>query len=139
MWYSLLADLVVAIHLAYVAYILLGLVLILLGLWRKWGWVRNPWFRLTHFAAILVVVLELLFGTDCPLTVWEVRLRLSAGQPVGEATFVGRLMHYLLYAAVPGWTAPVIYVGCALAIAAAFVLGPPRRGGRNDSRQPRRK
>lgn len=133
MWYGLLADLVLAIHVAYVAYILLGLVLILVGLWRKWHWVRSPWFRLTHLAAILVVVLELIFKTNCPLTVWEVKLRLLAGQPVSEATFVGRLMHYLLFGAVPGWVAPVIYIGCALAIGAAFAIAPPHRGREKQS------
>jgi hypothetical protein len=127
MWYSLLADLVLGIHLAYVAYVLGGLVLILVGAWRRWSWVRNPLFRITHLAAILVVVLELLFETNCPLTVWEMSLRSLAGQPVSEATFVGRLMHYLLFVAVPGWMAPLIYMGCAVVIAAAFVLAPPRR------------
>ena len=53
MLYSLLTDLVVAVHIGYVAYIIVGLALILVGLGRKWGWVRNPWFRLTHLAAIL--------------------------------------------------------------------------------------
>lgn len=125
MWYSLLADLVLAVHLAYVGYVLLGLVLILVGVRRGWRWVRNPLFRVTHLAAILVVVLELIFQTNCPLTVWEVNLRALAGQPVSEATFVGRLMHYLLFVAVPGWMAPLIYVGCALVIGAAFVLAPP--------------
>jgi hypothetical protein len=127
MWYGLLADLILALHLAYVAYILLGLVLTLVGVGRGWNWVRNPWFRFTHLAAILIVVLELLFKTNCPLTVWEVELRSLAGQPVSEATFVGRLMHYLLFVAVPGWMAPAIYIGCALLIALTFVLAPPRR------------
>jgi len=127
MWYSLLADLIVALHVAYVAYIIVGLVLILVGLWRKWGWVRNPWFRLTHFAAILIVVLELIFKTSCPLTVWEVELRALAGQPVSEATFIGRLLHHLLFVAVPGWMAQAIYIGVALAITLTLVLAPPRR------------
>jgi Protein of Unknown function (DUF2784) len=135
MWYSILADLVAAVHVAYVAYVLLGLVLILAGLWRKWRWVRNPWFRLTHLAAILVVVLELIFKTNCPLTTLEVKLRLLAGQPVSEATFVGRLMNYLLFVAVPGWMAQMIYVGCAVMIGAAFLLAPPRWGrGRKASK-----
>lgn len=127
MWYSLLADLIVTIHIAFVAYILLGLVLILVGLRRKWNWVRNPWFRLTHFAAILFVVLELIFQTSCPLTVWEVELRSLAGQPVSEATFIGRLLHYLLFVAVPGWMAQAIYIAVALVITLTFVLAPPRR------------
>jgi hypothetical protein len=126
MLYSLLADLVVGVHVAYVAYILLGIVLILAGVWRRWGWVRNPWFRLTHLAAILIVILELIFATNCPLTVLEARLRLLAGQPVSEATFIGRLMHYLLFVAVPGWVAPLIYIGCGLVIGAVFAIAPPR-------------
>ena len=127
MWYSLLADILLAIHIAYVAYILLGLVLIWVGLKRRWNWVRSHWFRLTHFAAILIVVLELIFKTACPLTVWELELRSLAGRPVSEATLVARLMNYLLFIMAPGWMAQVIYIGFALAIAATFILAPPRR------------
>ncbi|HJR08929.1 MAG TPA: DUF2784 domain-containing protein [Pyrinomonadaceae bacterium] len=126
MWYSLLADLLLAIHIAYVAYILLGLVLIWVGLWRRWNWVRSPWFRLTHFAAILIVVLELIFKTSCPLTVWELELRSLAGQTVSEATFIARLMRYLLFIMIPGWMAQLIYIGFALAIVLTFILAPPR-------------
>jgi hypothetical protein len=111
----------------------LGLLLILVGWWRQWNWIRRPWFRFTHLAAILVVVLELIFGTNCPLTVWEVNLRALAGQPVSEATFIGRLLHYLLFVAVPGWMAEVIYIICALVIALTFVLAPPRRRRNNQS------
>ena len=35
---------------------------------------------------------------NCPLTVWERDLRMLAGQPVSEATFIGRLMHDESYA-----------------------------------------
>jgi Protein of Unknown function (DUF2784) len=130
MWYSLFADLVLAVHVAYVVYIVAGLALILVGLWRGWGWVRNPWFRLTHLAAIAVVALGLIFQTACPLTVWEMELRSLAGQPVSEATFVGRLLHHLLFGAVPTWASNAMYVLFSLAIAAAFVVAPPRRGRR---------
>jgi hypothetical protein len=134
--YSLIADLVVAVHIAYVAYVLGGLLVILVGLIRKWRWIRSPWFRLTHLTAILIVVLELVFKTSCPLTVFEMRLRAMAGESVSAGTFVGRLMHYLLFAAVPGWMAEVIYIGCAVAIALTFVLAPPRWRRREQSAWP---
>ena len=127
MWYSLFADLVVAIHIAYVAYIILGIALILVGLKRKWSWVRSPWFRLSHFAAILIVILELIFKTTCPLTVLELKFRSFAGQPVTEATFVERLMYYILSGWLPGSVSNSIYIVVALVIAATFVLAPPRR------------
>src|ERR1044071_2980423 len=126
MWYSLLADFIVAVHVAYVAYIVVGLGLILVGLGRGWGWVRNPWFRLTHLAAILIVVMELIFKTTCPLTVLELKLRSLAGQPVTEATFVERLMYYVLSGWLPGSVTNSVYVLVALGISAAFVMAPPR-------------
>jgi hypothetical protein len=126
MWYGLFADLVVVIHIAYVAYIILGLALIPVGANRGWGWVRNPWFRLTHLAAILIVILELVLKTTCPLTVVELRFRSLAGQPVTEATFVERLMHYVLSGWLPGAVTNSVYVVVAVLIALTFVLAPPR-------------
>ena len=75
MLYSLAADLIVVIHLAYVGYIVGGVGLILIGLWRRWRWIRNPWFRLTHLIAILIVVVELVLKRYCPLTIWEMSFR----------------------------------------------------------------
>ena len=133
MWYSLLADLLVVIHIAYVAYIVLGLALLFVGLWRKWNWVDNPWFRLTHLTAILIVVSELIFKTACPLTVWELRLRALAGQPVSELTFMGRLMHYVLLGALPAGVTNAMYIVFGLVITIAFVLAPPRWRRRKQS------
>jgi len=127
MWYSLLADLVVVLHVAYVAYIVVGLALILAGLGRGWGWARNPWLRLSHLAAILIVILEIIFKTSCPLTLLELKLRSLAGQPVTEATFVERMMYYALSGWLPGSVTTSVYVVVALVITVTFVLAPPRR------------
>jgi hypothetical protein len=127
MLYSLLADLVVAAHIGFVAYIVVGLALLLAGVWRGRAWVRNPWFRFTHLAAILVVVLELILDTQCPLSVLEVALRSHAGEHVVEATFLSRLMHKFLFGPIPIQVSNALYYLFALATAAAFVLAPPRR------------
>lgn len=127
MWYGILADLVVAVHIAYVAYIIVGFALILAGLARGWAWARNPWLRLTHLAAILIVVLELIIKATCPLTVLELKFRSLAGQPMTETTFVERLMYHVLSGWLPGSVTNSVYVVVALAITATFVLAPPRR------------
>ena len=126
MLYSLLADLVVAAHIGYVAYIIVGLALILVGLGRGWGWVRNPWFRLTHLAAILIVVLELFFKATCPLTLLEWKFRSLAGQPLTGAAFFDRLMYHVLSGWLPGSVTNSVYVVAALVISATFVFAPPR-------------
>ena len=128
MGYALLADLVVAIHVAYVAFVILGELAIVAGALLRWGWVRNPWFRLTHLAAIALVALEAVFHIACPLTVWEDGLRRQAGQQVADGTFIGRCLHNLLfYNDVPNWVFTAAYIGFALVVAATLILVPPRR------------
>jgi hypothetical protein len=122
-----LADLLVALHAAYVAFVVIGLLVIWIGWARGWQWVRNPWFRVIHLIAIVIVGVEAIFEIECPITVWERQLREAAGQPVSDATFIGRLFHNLLfYENVPSWVFTVLHIGCALLVIATFVLAPPR-------------
>jgi hypothetical protein len=125
--HGFLADLIVVVHAAYVAFVVVGLVLVLIGAWRGWSWVRNPWFRIGHFLCILVVAGEQLAGMACPLTVWEYRLRVAAGQPVTGETFVSRLLHGLIFfPTVPEWVFTVAYVTFAAVVAATLWWVPVR-------------
>jgi Protein of Unknown function (DUF2784) len=126
MGYRLLADLVVAVHTAYVAFVVVGLVLILVGVARGWRWVRNGWFRLAHLIAIVIVAGEALLNVPCPLTVWEHRLREFGGQTAGNGTFIGDLLHNLIFYEAPPWAFTTAYVAFALVVALTFVLAPPR-------------
>jgi hypothetical protein len=127
MLYRVLADVVVAVHAAYVAFVVVGLLLILLGILFRWSWVRNPWFRLAHFAAILIVAGEAVCDFECPLTVWERHLRTLGGDPARGGTFVGNLLHDLIFIDAPQWAFTVAYVAFALFVAATFLIAPPRR------------
>ena len=73
-----LADAVLALHVGVVAFVVLGLVLILVGGVRHWRWVRGWTFRLAHLAAIAIVVAESWLGIECPLTTLERVLRATA-------------------------------------------------------------
>jgi hypothetical protein len=129
MGYRLLADLIVVVHSTYVAFVVVGQVLILAGLIRGWRWVRNWWFRVAHLVAIAVVALEAVFDVACPLTVWEQRLRELAGDQASRGTFIGDLLHNLIFVDAPPWAFKVGYVAFALVVVATFVLAPPRRRG----------
>lgn len=124
--YSFLADLLVTIHVGYVAFVVVGQLAILVGLIWHWAWVRNFWFRLTHMLAIGIVAAEALCQIRCPITVWEDQLRLLAGQACGEGSFMGRLMHQLLYYNLPDWYFDVLHVAFGVLVLATFVLAPPR-------------
>lgn len=124
--YRLLADLLVVIHCGYASFIVVGLVLILLGAWRKWAWVRNFWFRLLHLLMIAVVVEESLLGVVCPLTDWERTLRKKAGETVAEGTFIGRIVHHFLFVDFSPATMTVFYCLFGLLIVATLFLVPPK-------------
>ena len=123
---ALQADLVVVLHFAYVQFVVLGQLLIVIGWLRRWNWVRNFWFRLAHFIAIGLVALEALMEIECPLTTWEKSLRLQAGQPVNQASFIGRMMHNVLFVDCPESAFTWLHVGFALLVAATLFLVPPR-------------
>src|SRR5437764_14821538 len=80
--YAILADAIVAAHVAYVSFVILGQLAILIGWPLGWKWIRNPWFRMIHLLMILIVVVESLpfVKYECPLTTWEYELRVEAGQ-----------------------------------------------------------
>ena len=127
-WQILLADFIVAVHAGYIVFVLLGQVFIWIGLMLGWAWVRNPWFRIIHVLAIVVVALEAVVGMPCPLTVWEDELRIAAGVPVQESTFVGRIAHALIRVDIPfdHWLLQSSYYIVAALILITFVLAPPR-------------
>jgi hypothetical protein len=127
-----LADLVVAVHVGYVAFVLIGEILILIGIWRHWSWVHNRWFRIAHLLAILIVAGEAILNITCPLTVWEAQLRaragqtMTAGQSVTQGTFLGKLMHELIFFDVPDWVFNTSYVIFAVLVALTFWYAPPK-------------
>lgn len=126
-WYGYLADVIVAVHVVYMAFVVFGELVIVIGAFLKWQWIRNPWFRFVHLFTIAIVALEAIFGLACPLTTWEYDLRLAAGEQVSGETFVGRLMHNLLFHPLPPWVYTVCYTVFALLVAATLIWVPPRR------------
>jgi hypothetical protein len=124
--YGLLADVVVALHLAYVGFVVFGQLAIFLGVLLRWQWIRNPWFRWVHLAMITIVAVEAILDITCPLTTWEYNLRVLARQQVAEGSFMGRLLHDLMFFSAPQWVFTASYIGFALLVLATFWLAPPR-------------
>lgn len=123
---AILADLVVALHIAYVAFVVLGLAAILIGAAAGWRWVRNLWFRAAHLAAIALVLFESLAGVACPLTTIENSLRIRAGQSAYAANFLGYWLDRLIFYHAPEWVFIALYAIFTLAVALTFWLVPPR-------------
>lgn len=131
-WYRLLADTILVIHFAFVVFVVLGFVLILVGLLARWSWVHNRKFRITHLAAIGIVVLQAWLGQLCPLTIWENDLRRMAGQAGYEESFVEHWLHQILFYQAPSWVFTTIYTCFGALVVLVWFLG--RRVGRKDQR-----
>ena len=132
--YSLLADLIVVLHFAYVVFVVGAMAAILAGIIFRWQWVRGFWFCAIHLLMIAAVVVQPLCGIGCPLTDWEDRLREAAGTPVEGGSFIGRWVHDLLFIDVPVPTLQIYYAIFGLAVLVAFVLAPPRWPWKSRSR-----
>ncbi len=125
--YQTLADIVLALHAAFVVFVVAGLVAIIAGNLAGWRQVNNLWFRLAHLLAIAVVAAQAWLGRLCPLTHLELWLRARAGQTVYDTTFVQYWLERLLYYQAPLWVFAIIYTLFGLLVVAAWWRYPPRR------------
>lgn len=105
----LAADAVLALHVLFVVFVVLGQVLVLLGGALGWRFVRNFRFRVLHLLAIGVVVAQAWLGVLCPLTILEMELRDRAGGEVYHGSFIAHWMDRLLYFDAPLWVFTVVY------------------------------
>lgn len=128
-FYRLAADAILIAHVLFVAFVVLGLSSIYLGLWLSWSWVRNYWFRLAHLGAIVIVVLQSWASVICPLTIWEMQLREAAGGETYEGSFVQHWLEAILYYQAPQWVFVVGYTLVGVLIVASWFIVPPRRHG----------
>lgn len=126
-WYLLAADALLFSHVMFVAFVVFGLALILLGKVMGWLWVRNLWFRIAHLVAIAVVVLQSWAGVICPLTIWEMALRERAGSATYAGSFISHWLEVLLYYQAPAWVFAVCYTAFGASVVASWFWVPPRR------------
>lgn len=132
--YLLAADLLLFGHVLFVAFVVLGLALVLIGKLWGWAWVRNPWFRFAHLAAIGIVVLQSWVGLICPLTTWEMALRERAGDVVYAGSFISHWLESLLYFQAPAWVFAACYTGFGIVVIASWLWVRPRRFTRGTNR-----
>jgi Protein of Unknown function (DUF2784) len=134
----LLADVIIVVHLLYMAIVVFGQLAIMIGHHLGWQWVRNPWFRSVHLAMILYVAYEAVEGIECPLTKWERDYRIEGGQippddvrgaewEVANPSFVARVARAIMMCD-SRWQ-PILdasYYFFAGLVVATWILVPPR-------------
>jgi len=124
--WQVVADAVLVVHCAIVLFIVGGLVLIIIGNRRGWGWVNRFGFRVLHVVAILVVVAEAWCGVTCPLTVLENALRERAGASRYDSGLIAHWVGRCLFYDAPAWIFVLAYSAFAVLVLAVWWRHPPR-------------
>ena len=119
-WYLIAADSVLLLHVAFVTFVILGLLFILAGKVFGWSWIRNRRFRIAHLVAIGVVVLQSWFGAICPLTTIEMTLRDRAGDATYSGTFIAHWLEAVLYYEAPAWVFALCYTVFGAVVTASW-------------------
>ncbi len=125
----LAADAILLLHVLFVGFVIVGLVLIIFGGLRGWYWVRNLWFRMSHLIAIGIVVVQSWFGVICPLTIWEMALRPQAEGTIYSGTFISYWLGRILYYQLPPWVFVVSYTVFGVLVVACWLWVRPRPFG----------
>ena len=119
----LFADVVLLLHLAIVLFNTLGLVLVWVGAWLRWRWVRSFALRVTQLLLMAYIALQSVLGQICPLTLLEDALRGTAD----ERGFIARWAGVLLYWNAPPWVFALLYLGWFALMAGTWILVRPAR------------
>ena len=122
-----LADAVFWLHVMVVLFNVFGLVVVPIGAWRGWEFVRVFWFRALHLTMLAVVAIQAVYGRACFLTVWQSDLLQQAGQAESNAPLIQRWVTRLILWPAPLWVFVVLYLAILAYALALWWLIPPRR------------
>jgi hypothetical protein len=134
------AELILAAHVAVIAFNLFGLVVVPVGAVCGWRFVRMVWWRIGHVVLLAAVAAQAILGRACILTLWQAALAGKAGRP---APLIASLINRLIYWPVPIGVFAILYVAVfGYALALLWLVPPaglwPRRRGRPGVDQPPR-
>lgn len=125
--YRLIADAVLLVHFAVVAFVVGGLLFVLVGNMRHWRRANSLLFRVAHLVAVGVVLVQTWLGELCPLTVLESWLREQGGEATYTASFIEHWVQRVLYYEAPPWVFTLVYSAFGMLVAAAWWYFPPTK------------
>jgi hypothetical protein len=97
------------VHLVVVLFNVIGLIVIPLGAWRRWRFVRRFGWRALHLGVLGVVAIQALFARACFLTLWQSALLERAGEAASPEPLIARWVDRLLFRPLPLWVFALLY------------------------------
>lgn len=125
--YQNLADLVLLLHALFVVFVIAALILTIIGGYRRWLWIRNWWFRVTHIIGIAIVVALSWVDVLCPLTSLEMWLRGRSGGMQYDGSFIQYWLERFLYYNASEWVFVAVYTVFGLLVIITWIRFPPQK------------
>ena len=123
---DLIANVVAVLHIGYFLFVAGGSASIVVGAVKRWEWIRNPWFRLSHITAVYIVLIEGLFKIQCPLNTIEWTLRSTSSSVAESSPKVGRFLDYLLFHTIPVRALDTLYWSLGVILVVLLFVVQPR-------------
>jgi hypothetical protein len=120
---TLLADLVLLTHFAIAAFLAAGMLLIPIGAYWRWSWVRAQRLRQIHAGLIVLITIEAIFHITCPLTILEALLRRNHA----PESFWGDQISKILYWDLPLEFFAILYGCCVVWVLYLWKSIPPMK------------
>lgn len=127
MLYRILADIIVAIHFAWIVFMVIGFIWTVAGFWQK-SFFDSWLFRTLHVFGIIYVSTLAIMGRYCPLTIWENSLRAKyAPGLVYPGSFVIHYAEKLVYPEINPLLIRIPTTFIAVFTVVMFIIRPPKK------------
>ena len=124
MWKNLV-YIILTLHAICSIFVMMTPLLVPLGVWQSWAWVRDPWLRSIHLGLVLFIATEVILGKPCPLMVWENNCRRRMGMPLYTTGFFDYWTERLLKIPFKDWMFESIFFVVGASTLIEFLLIPP--------------
>ena len=123
--FSWLGETILWLHVCIILFNVAGLIVIPVGAWRGWPFVRMFWWRVLHLAILGVVALQAVVEKVCFLTVWQSDLLQRAGETPSSAPLIERWMIRATFWPLPLWFFVMLYIVIFIYTLLLWRLVPP--------------
>jgi hypothetical protein len=122
---SRLAAVVLALHVGVVLFNVFGLIVIPLGAWRRWAFVRIFWWRALHLGILALVAFQAVLQRACLLTIWQSDLLRRAGEAASDTPLIQRWVMRIIFWPLPIWFFALLYIAICVYTLLLWRYVPP--------------
>ncbi len=123
--YRIIADMLIVIHFIWIVFMIWVFLKTIISVIKKnYKFLNNVIIRTLHLLGIFLVAIFIIIDKPCPITIWENKFRMLAGETVYKGSFIVHYIEKLVYPDVPPYIVeiPSILIGLITVIFYIFIF-----------------